>query len=217
MPRTAFSAHLASAKSDLWGTPAALVDRLHLEFNIVLDLAALKPSAVADAYFGPDHVDEQWRNALTCDWTNTLREISGRYAFGFLNPPFSLLPAFMRKVWQESQRGARIVCVLPQKTETVWYHDVAVHADAIRQLRARLPYVSAAKPDPGAKNDPAFFPSSVMVFDGLAPVFSTGPRMTWWDVRGVMRTARTDSSGCSFSGDSQPAAVAGVETDEVCA
>lgn len=217
MPRSAFSSHLASAKSDLWGTPPALVDRLREEFDLVLDLAALSTSKVAPSYFGPDHYLEMWRDALACDWTTMLRGLGGRYAFGFLNPPFSLLSVFMRKVWRERQHGARIVCVLPQKTETVWYHDVAVHADAIRQLRGRLPYVSATKVDPAAKDDGAFFPSSVMVFDGLAPLFSTGPRVTWWDVRGVVRQARTDRDSRPFSGDHQPAAGAGSGTDEVCA
>lgn len=216
MPRTAFSAHLTSAKSDLWGTPAALVDRLHLEFDIVLDLAALKPSAVADAYFGPDHIDERWRNALACDWTATTRDLGGRFAWAFLNPPFSLLSAFMGKVWTERQRGGRIVCVLPQKTEAVWFHTVALHADAIRQLRGRLPYVSAATAGQvDAKHDPAFFASSVMVFDGLAPLSAQGPRVTWWDTRVPRAHGRTAQRGQALSSFHRASGESDAAKDEV--
>ncbi len=134
MPRTAFSSHLASAKSDRWGTPQELVDRLHIEFDLVLDLAAMAATSVCPHYLGPDHEDASCRDALACDWTAAVRSVGSRFSWAFLNPPFSRLSEFMRKVWQERRRGARIVCVVPQKTETVWVPVVAVQL-----ARARSP------------------------------------------------------------------------------
>ena len=189
MPKSGLTARITSAKSDEWGTPRHLVAALRAEFTLGVDLAARRDNRVAPAYLGPDHPEPSLRDALAVDWSRLLRAM-GPHVVGFLNPPFSQIDAFLAKCWEERQRGAVLVTVLPHKTETVWYHELAVHADEIRQLRRRLVYLVDGQPV-----DSALFASSVVIWNGRAPVFRTGPRVVWWDLGTPRRQRRASGEG----------------------
>jgi phage N-6-adenine-methyltransferase len=181
MPKSDLTEKLTSAASDLWRTPDPLFARLHQEFDFGLDLAALHYNRKLRRYLGPDHKVAAYRDALAISWADTLHaiaEVEKRRVAGFVNPPFSLLDDFVEKAWEERKRGAVIVMVNPQKTETVWYHEIAPHADEIRQLRRRISYMK----DDGTTPAPALFASAVYVFNGRAPILGGGPRVSWWDL-----------------------------------
>jgi phage N-6-adenine-methyltransferase len=207
VPKTALTAKMTSAKTDEYGTPAPLVRELRREFDLVLDLAARQWNKKCPAYLGPDHPCPEMRDSLLVDWARLLRSM-GRHAVGFLNPPFSLLDQFMEKCWHERQRGAVIVCVLPHKTETVWYHELGPYADEIRELRRRQSYdkfsdefgTPLRKEDGSINDDPALFASNVTIWNGRAPELVGGPRRTWWDLglppkRQQPRLVRTAADG----------------------
>ena len=87
----------------------------------------------------------------------------------FMNPPYGrTIGAWMAKAWKESQRGALVVCLVPARTDTAWWHDYAANG-RVRFLRGRLKFGGAANSAP--------FPSAIVVFahkkarrseDGLA-------------------------------------------------
>lgn len=182
MPKSKLTEKLTSAKSDLWRTNDDLFGVLHREFDFGIDLAALAHNRKVGRYLGPDHPNPRYRDALAVNWAAVLAaiaQIEGRRVAGFVNPPFSLLEKFVEKTWEERKRGAVVVMVNPQKTETTWYHEVTTHADEIRQLRRRQGYME----DDGTSPAPALFASAVHVFNGRAPILIGGPRVSWWDLR----------------------------------
>lgn len=181
MPKSDLTAKITAGKSDLWRTPDPMFARLHAEFDFGVDLAALRHNRKLRRYLGPDHPRPDFRDALTVGWAALLAALEDqekRRLAGFVNPPFSRLKDFVEKAWEERKLGAQIVMLNPQKTETTWYHDTALHADEIRQLRRRVGYLQ----DDGAESAPALFASAVHVFNGRAPILRGGPRVTWWDL-----------------------------------
>jgi site-specific DNA-methyltransferase (adenine-specific) len=62
----------------------------------------------------------------------------------------------MRKAYEESLRGALVVCLVPARTDTAWWHDYAMHGE-IQFIRGRLKFSG------GKTNAP--FPSAVIVFE----------------------------------------------------
>ena len=65
-----------TSNDSTWTTPKDKFDQWNSEFNFVLDAAALSTSALCDKWYGPDHVDEQYRDALDRDW---LKDSGGGY------------------------------------------------------------------------------------------------------------------------------------------
>lgn len=73
-----------------------------------------------------------------------------------MNPPYGrTIGLWMRKAYKESQRGALIVCLVPARTDTAWWHDYAMKGQ-ITFLRGRLKF--------GGHANSAPFPNAVVVF-----------------------------------------------------
>ncbi len=167
------------SSADRWGTDRALVRKLAAEFcngGFDWDFAAEASTSVASgSYFGLDSRIVAHQNALTMDW-----KVMGLPTIGFLNPPFTLLPQFVTKAYEERLKGVCTVAVLPVKAEQPWWHQFVPLADELRFLRGRLRYID---PETGQLGDSARFASCVVVFDGRKPVMMGGPRTSWWDWR----------------------------------
>jgi site-specific DNA-methyltransferase (adenine-specific) len=151
------TALMFSKASDLWTTPPDLYRALDLEFRFQFDAAALTETSTCGAsYYGPDRLDVRCRDALTVEWPTGLRF--------FLNPPHSLLGAFIAKAAAEAQHGALVVMLIPARTDTKAFHryiwDDVRHQPRdgveVRFLRGRLKFGSATNSAP--------FPSAVIVF-----------------------------------------------------
>ena len=58
----------------------------------------------------------------------------------FMNPPYGrTIGLFMRKALTEANRGCVVVCLVPARTDTAWYHDTVIAGRAeVRFLRGRL-------------------------------------------------------------------------------
>lgn len=73
-----------------------------------------------------------------------------------MNPPYGrTIGDWMRKAYESSQNGATVVCLVPARTDTVWWHDYAMRGE-IEFIKGRLRFN-------GHKNS-APFPSAVVVF-----------------------------------------------------
>ena len=93
------------------GTPQELYDQLNAEFNFEIDFAASKFNAKHETFFGPGGVAD---DALEQDWCGLT---------GFLNPPYSVSGAFVKKAREEADKGATVVQLLPVRTDNKWWHN----------------------------------------------------------------------------------------------
>lgn len=129
-----------------WVTPQNLFDLLNKEFNFTLDPCADEHNAKCQSYF-TEHTD-----GLKQKWHGTV----------FMNPPYGReIGKWIEKAYNESLRGIIVVCLIPSRTDTRWWHDFVMKASEIRFIKGRLMFG-------GVKNSAnrATFPSAVVVFKG---------------------------------------------------
>lgn len=148
-PISQINSGLYSSATDDWGTPQALFDELNDEFSFTLDACASAHNFKVNIYFN-EKID-----ALAQRWTGTV----------WMNPPYGrTIGKWMKKAFEESQKGATIVCLVPARTDTIWWHDYAIKGE-VRFLKGRLKFEQ-----PGfAKNSSAPFPSAIVIFKGDKP------------------------------------------------
>lgn len=101
---------------DDWKTPNYIYDVLHKEFDFTFDPCPLHSNF----------------NGLEIGW--------GRR--NFINPPYTrkLKEAFIRKAFEESQKGKLCVMLLPVSTSTKIFHEVIYHNAEIRFLKGRVKF-----------------------------------------------------------------------------
>ena len=74
----------------------------------------------------------------------------------WMNPPYGReIKRWMQKAYESSLAGATVVCLVPARTDTAWWHDYAFKGE-ITFLRGRLKFGDAKNSAP--------FPSAVVVF-----------------------------------------------------
>ncbi len=138
---TRLAVHFSSATDD-WATPQEFFDELDAEFDFTLDVCASDSNAKCGLYFTRDD------DGLSQTW-DTHR--------CWMNPPYGReIKGWMRKAYGSSLEGALVVCLVPARTDTAWWHDYAAKATEIRFVRGRLRFGSAKHSAP--------FPSAVVVF-----------------------------------------------------
>jgi site-specific DNA-methyltransferase (adenine-specific) len=142
-----------SSETDLWATPQAFYDRLHAEFDFELDPCSNKENHKCWKYFTAED------DGLAQDWAPHTT---------YCNPPYGrVIGDWIRKAYEESRRGATVVCLIPARTDTKYWHDYVMKAAEIRFVKGRLKF--------GAGTNSAPFPSAVVVFrkhDGDVPKIS---------------------------------------------
>jgi phage N-6-adenine-methyltransferase len=143
---------MRTSLDDTWTTPRDFFDKLNAEFDFGLDAAALQASTlVPDNWYGPDHPDPAARDALRIDWNHNSR---GKPIW--LNPPYGrVIKDWMRKANEVASGGGTVVCLVPSRTDTSWWHDYCINAYEIRYIRGRLKF--------GGQKNSAPFPSAVVV------------------------------------------------------
>ena len=62
----------------------------------------------------------------------------------------------MKKAYEESLKGATVVCLIPARTDTKYWHDYCMKAAEIRFIKGRLKF--------GDQKGSAPFPSVVVIF-----------------------------------------------------
>lgn len=132
---------LFSSKTDLWATPQDFFDRYDRVYQFDLDVCALPENAKCRNYFTPDD------DGLAQHWAPWRC---------WCNPPYGRgIGQWVRKAWEESARGALVVCLLPARTDTAWWHDYAARG-RVQFIRGRLKFGDAQNSAP--------FPSAVVTF-----------------------------------------------------
>lgn len=129
-----------SSKTDLWYTPQDFFDKLNAQYGFELDVCATHENAKCTRYFTKE------QDGLKQEWNGIC----------WMNPPYGRgITAWMRKAFESSQGGATVVCLVPARTDTAWWHEYSMKGE-ITFVRGRLKFG-------GAKHN-APFPCAVVVF-----------------------------------------------------
>lgn len=135
-----------SSETDDWATPLQTFRELaHRYGPFDLDVCASEENAKAPRYFTKE------QDGLAHEWSGTC----------WMNPPYGeTIGLWMAKALDESRHGCTVVCLVPARTDTAWWHDYAMRG-TITFLRGRLKFGNATNPAP--------FPSAVVVFSPPTP------------------------------------------------
>lgn len=127
-----------SSKTELWSTPQKFFDALSMLYGpFDIDVCADKSNAKCSIYFS--EID----NGLAQTWTGKC----------WMNPPYGRdIGKWMKKA---SESNATVVCLVPARTDTKWWHDYAMKGE-ITFVKGRLKFGDAKNSAP--------FPSAVVVF-----------------------------------------------------
>ena len=129
-----------SSNTDMWATPQEFFNKVNRLFNFTLDVCATPDNAKCEAFFSPE------QDGLAQPWTGTC----------WMNPPYGrTIKHWVKKAYESSQEGAVVVCLLPARTDTKWFHDYCQKGQ-ITFLKGRLKF--------GDCKNSAPFPSMVVVF-----------------------------------------------------
>ena len=132
-----------SSKDQTWETPLELFNRLDKEFNFTLDPCCTEETAKCKKYYTPTE------NGLIQDWQNEIV---------FMNPPYGReISVWLKKAYEESLNGSTVVCLIPSRTDTKYWHDYCMKASEIRFIKGRLKF--------GNSKNSAPFPSAIVVFN----------------------------------------------------
>ncbi len=135
-----------SSKSNEWETPQNFFDRL----NKTLGPFTLDPCATKETAKVPENFFTQEDDGLLRDW-------DGQTVF--MNPPYGReISMWMRKAYLESLKpNTRVVCLIPSRTDTRYWHEYCMKAKEIHFIKGRLKF--------GGSSNSAPFPSAVVVFE----------------------------------------------------
>jgi phage N-6-adenine-methyltransferase len=136
---------LFTSKTDEWETPQWLYDELNEEWQFMVDVCASEQNKKHWLFWDKEN------DGLKQDWH--------RYTTCWMNPPYGReIGKWVKKAYEESQKGATVVCLLPARTDTIWFHEYCTKGE-IRFLKGRLKF--------GDSKNPAPFPSMIVIFKGV--------------------------------------------------
>ena len=137
-----------SSETDLWATPSDFFAKYNDKYSFTLDVCATSDNAKCARFFTKEE------DGLAQVWGGVC----------WMNPPYGRsISHWMRKAYESSIGGATVVCLVPARTDTAWWHDYAMKGE-IEFIRGRLKF--------GGHKNSAPFPSAVVVF---RPVRSAAP------------------------------------------
>ena len=136
------SVHFSSKEIE-WETPQKTFDELNNIYHFTLDPCATKDNAKCKYYFDKemDGLNQSWKGETV-----------------FMNPPYGRdIVKWMHKGYTEAQQDkTRVVCLVPSRTDTSWWHDYAMKG-IVTFIKGRLKF--------GGHKYNAPFPSAIVIFD----------------------------------------------------
>ena len=133
---------MMSSKTDEWETPQNFFNDLNNEFGFQLDVCALPENAKCERFFTPEN------DGLSQEWSGVC----------WMNPPYGRqIGKWVEKAYKTAtEKGITVVCLLPARTDTRWFHDYILGKAEIRFIKGRLKF--------GGSSENAPFPNMVVVF-----------------------------------------------------
>lgn len=132
-----------SSSTDEWATPLRLFSKLDDEFHFSVDVCADETNKKCDRYYSKEE------NGLKQQWNGVC----------WMNPPYGRsIGQWMEKAVKSMlEGGAVVVCLIPARTDTKWWHKwVMPYASEIRFLAGRLKFGNAETSAP--------FPSAIVIY-----------------------------------------------------
>lgn len=125
--------YITKSKSDNWGTPSHIKDRFK-------------------DYFDPCPYDYEI-DGLRIEWKDK----------NFVNPPFSKLKEWSKKINEEAKKGKEIVLLMPSRTDTKYFHEYLLPLNPkIEFIKGRVKYVDLDNSSDKPTSSP--FPSILLTF-----------------------------------------------------
>ena len=135
---------MLSSKDMTWETPQDFFDELDKEFHFTLDPCATIETAKCKKFYTKED------NGLIHHWIGETV---------FCNPPYgSQIKHWVKKCHDESSR-AKVVMLIPARTDTIYFHTYIYHIAEIRFVKGRLKFGGKQK---GSGSAP--FPSMIVIF-----------------------------------------------------
>ncbi len=129
------------AETDEWETPQDFFNRLAKEFRFTLDVCASNKNTKCKRHF------TKRQDGLSKKWTGVC----------WMNPPYGTeINKWVRKAYQSARTGATVVCLIPARTDTRWWHNFVMRSSEIRLIEGRLRF--------GGSVENAPFPSAIVIF-----------------------------------------------------
>ena len=136
------SRSLFTSKSNEWATPQSFFDALSAEFGpFDLDPCATPENAKCARFFTieQDGLKQKW---------------SGKV---FMNPPYGKqIGQWIVKAKESAQGGALVVCMIPARTDTKYWHEHIQDIAEVRFVKGRIKF--------GDSKGSAPFPSVVVIY-----------------------------------------------------
>jgi phage N-6-adenine-methyltransferase len=129
-----------SSATDMWPTPQDFFDKLNAEFNFITDVCASVDNAKCPWYFTKE------MDGLAQEWNGSC----------WMNPPYGkTIGDWVKKAYESSLKGATVVCLVPARVDTKWFHNYALKGE-IRFIKGRLKF--------GKSDSNAPFASLLVIF-----------------------------------------------------
>lgn len=140
------SVHFTSDSVE-WATPIEFFRLLDSEFSFELDVCATEENAKCAKYYtkAEDGLSQSWEGVCWC------------------NPPYGReIARWVEKAMETAMLGqGTVVCLLPARTDTKWWHDIVSKSSEVRFVKGRLWF--------GGHANSAPFPSAVVIFRTMDP------------------------------------------------
>lgn len=133
-----------TSNKDDWETPQSLFDELDSVYHFTLDPCSTHSNAKCRKHYTveDDGLSKSWEGEVV-----------------FCNPPYGRgIGEWVRKCSDES-RHAKVVMLIPARTDTAYFHDYIYHKAKVMFLRGRLKFEVG-----GVASQSAPFPSMVVEF-----------------------------------------------------
>lgn len=118
-----------SSETHVWSTPQKFFDKYDKIYNFTLDVCASVENAKCEKFFTKED------DSLTKEWKGVC----------WMNPPYGRdIGLWMRKAYWSARHGATVVCLVPSRTDTRWWHDYAMKGD-IEFIKGRLKFGDSKK------------------------------------------------------------------------
>jgi len=134
---------LFSSATNEWATPQEFYNKINKVYNFTLDPCCTKESAKCDTYFTQedDGLSKSWEGHTV-----------------FMNPPYGReIKDWIAKAHKEAEQpGTTVVCLIPARTDTLYWHQHCMNAAEIILIKGRLSF--------GDGKGSAPFPSALVVF-----------------------------------------------------
>ena len=131
-----------SSKTDLWATPQDFFDKYDTVFHFETDVCALPENAKCKRFFTPE------MDGLKQEWTGVC----------WMNPPYGRqISKWVQKAYESARDNlATVVCLLPARTDTRWFHDYILPHAEVQFIKGRIKF--------GGAKENAPFPNMLVTF-----------------------------------------------------